>query len=67
MWKLGAYYMQLSPLPFLDETSYTGNVDIDINADLSDVNAVNKELEKYGLQFKEAERDIDMMVIKEKQ
>jgi len=67
MWKLGAYYMQLSPLPFLDETSYTGNVDIDINADLSDVNAVNKELEKYGLQFKEAERDINMMVIKEKQ
>ena len=67
MWKLGGYYMQLSPLPLLDETGYTGKVDLDINADLSDVNAVNNELEKYGLQMKEAQRNINMMVIRPKQ
>jgi thiol-disulfide isomerase/thioredoxin len=58
-------YYQLS-YALIDETGYQGNVDLELNCKLSDLQQLNKELAKYGLTFAEEERDIDMIVIKEK-
>ncbi|MFT4152361.1 TlpA family protein disulfide reductase [Parafilimonas sp.] len=66
MIRLATYYMQLSPMPLLDETEYKGNIDLKLNCRLSDISAVNNELEKYGLEFKEAMRMIDIIVISKK-
>ena len=35
-------------------------------ADLRDIPAVNKELEKYGLQLVEKEKEMDMIIITKK-
>lgn len=58
--------MQTS-LPLVDETNYTGDVDIELNADLSDINQVNKALKKYDLRFTETERAIDFIIITQKE
>jgi thiol-disulfide isomerase/thioredoxin len=59
--------MQMDALPtIIDETGYTGNVDLQLNCTLSDLAAVNRELTKYGLQLKEEEREKEMIVIKDK-
>ena len=42
------------------------NVDLLINCDLADLNAVQKELHKYGLKLVEEEREINMLLLKEK-
>lgn len=59
-------YYQLSK-PLIDETEYNGKVDIELDCKLSDIEQLNKELEKYGLKFFEEERDIDIVVIKVKE
>ena len=61
------YFLQISERPVLDETRFKGNVDLDINCKMSDLEAVNKELEKYGLRFIKEERPTDMLVFKDKQ
>jgi thiol-disulfide isomerase/thioredoxin len=53
-----------SPFPFLDETNYKGNVDIGLNGDLSQVPVLRRELNKYGLDLVEEERELDMLVIR---
>jgi|GEM_PF-335699 len=65
MYDFVSYYMYPVTLPVIDETAYSGNVDIEIDAKLADPIAVSKELEKYGLAFKLVERDLDMIVIKQ--
>jgi len=60
------YYFQHLPTPVINEANYAGNVDINLNCKLSNLQDVNKELAKYGLQFIEAERSIDMIVIRDK-
>ncbi|QEC69312.1 TlpA family protein disulfide reductase [Panacibacter ginsenosidivorans] len=50
----------------VDETGFTGKIDIQLNCQLSDPIAVNTALSKYGLQLKEEEREKDMIVIKDK-
>lgn len=52
--------------PILDETNYRRNIDIDINAKLTDILQVRRELRKYGLDLVEEEREIKMLVIKDK-
>lgn len=56
--------MDMQPA-IVDETGYTGKLDIQLNCDLSDPAAVNKALAEYGLQLKEEERERDMIVIKD--
>lgn len=41
-------------------------VDIEINGNLSDLDEVNRELQQYGLIFAKEEREIDVVVIKDK-
>jgi thiol-disulfide isomerase/thioredoxin len=62
--KLQSSYFKEDALPIGDETGYKEKVDIDISADLEDISAVNKELEKYDLKFVEKKRQIDMIVIR---
>ena len=64
--QLSVIYLQKSPMPVINDTGYTGRVDMEINASLSDLAAVNKELARYDLKFIEAEKDIDMLVIRDR-
>jgi hypothetical protein len=48
-----------------DETGLTGKVDITLNAMMNDVDALNKELKKYGLRLQYEDRPVQMLVIKD--
>jgi thiol-disulfide isomerase/thioredoxin len=63
---LNLFYLQMSPLTLIDDTGYEGEVDMDIMAKLSDVSSLNKALLKYDLRIIETEREIDMLVIKDR-
>jgi hypothetical protein len=52
-------------LPIIDETGYTGNIDLKMGP-ISDVTSIRRELSKYDLDLVEAERELDMLVIKDK-
>jgi|GEM_PF-6886158 len=52
-------------MPVINNTGYSGNVDISFPGDLGDLNNVNKGLEKYGLQFVEKELEQEVVVISE--
>lgn len=66
LWSMIMFYLQKNPLPIINETGYDQPIDMVISANLSDLPAVSKALSKYGLQFIEVEREIDMVVIKDK-
>ncbi|PWG81191.1 TlpA family protein disulfide reductase [Pararcticibacter amylolyticus] len=61
--RLEGYDLQNSPMPVIDETRYHQKVDLELKADLSDVQSLNKALAPYGLRFVEADRPIEMLVI----
>lgn len=63
MYMLNGKFMQHSPYYLLDETGYKEKVAFDINADLSSIEAINGELEKYDLKFIKAVRPIEILVI----
>jgi thiol-disulfide isomerase/thioredoxin len=50
----------------VDETGYKGNVDLEIPLDYSDFIALNNALKKSGLELTEAEREIEIFVIRDK-
>ncbi len=52
--------------PVVDETGYDGNVDIELTANMDDLNAINKELSRYHLQYISATREIEFLVIRDK-
>lgn len=60
------FYLQKYPLPLADETNYKEWVDLDIKANMSNVDEINQALAKYDLKFVEKEATIDMLVIKDK-
>jgi hypothetical protein len=64
--QLSTLYMSKSPFPVIDQTNYKDWVDLDINARLSDTEAVNKELAKYDLQLKKVVAPLDMIVISDR-
>ncbi|MEI9809090.1 MAG: hypothetical protein WDO16_15195 [Bacteroidota bacterium] len=64
--KFQTYYAKEGELPIRDNTGYKGKVDLIINADLKDLNAVNSELKKYDLEFIKKEEILDVLVIKKK-
>jgi thiol-disulfide isomerase/thioredoxin len=47
----------------LDETMYTGKIDISIHAKRADLPAVQKELAKYNLELVEGARELDVFVL----
>jgi len=50
----------------LDQTGYTGNVDLLFQGPVKDVITLKKELDAYGLKLYAAYRNVDMLVIKDK-
>ncbi len=64
--RLQTYYLQLLPTTLIDETGITGNVDLDITANMSSVPELRKALQKYGIDIIEAERDVDYIVIRDR-
>lgn len=52
--------------PVINETNYSGKVDIDWgnDIDITDFESVNEGLRKHGLEFKLVYRDLDMIVFK---
>ncbi|TPE42454.1 TlpA disulfide reductase family protein [Pontibacter mangrovi] len=59
------YENKLQPLPIVDETGYTGNIDIRLPQPLSDLDQVREALQDYGLDLRPARRKLDMLVISE--
>jgi len=55
-----------SSIPIIDETHFYQSIDLNIKADPKNFDEVNAGLKKYGLEFREEERKIDMIVIKDK-
>lgn len=64
--QLSVVYLQKSAIPLYNDTGYDGKVDMDINANLSNVKELNDALAKYDLALVEGEREIDMLVIRDK-
>lgn len=52
-------------LPIIDETGYTGNVDIEISG-VTDLASLRNELSRYGLNLITAKRSLNMFVLKDK-
>jgi len=52
--------------PILDETGIKGNVDMDINAKLDDIEGIRKELLRYGIGMKYKIRRMRMVVIRDR-
>jgi hypothetical protein len=50
--------------PLVDETNFKGNVDFDLNTELSNILELNKELGKYGFALKEGDRKVEVLVLK---
>jgi thiol-disulfide isomerase/thioredoxin len=61
--ELNFKFLQNSPFPVVDGTGYNEPVDLELNANLSDVADLNKALKPYGLALVEEEREIEMLVI----
>jgi hypothetical protein len=57
-------FFSRQPCPFIDETGYDGNIDLDIVANLKDPKMVSEALKNYGLEIVLEKRNIDMVVLK---
>ncbi len=52
--------------PVLNETGYTDNIDIDFPDGFKDIKSIRQRLQYFGLDLREAERTIEVFVIKDK-
>lgn len=64
--RLNAYYLQHLKIPFINETEFKENVDIEFSAKMSSIESLNLALEPYNLAIKERNGDIMMLVIRDK-
>jgi thiol-disulfide isomerase/thioredoxin len=58
-------FMPSAAVPLIDQTGYTGRVDLKFSADLTSIADMNRALEPYGLQWQEKLTEMDMLVIKD--
>lgn len=65
MMRLEHQYLQGSALPIADGTGYTEQIDLDLEAPLSDLAALNNALAAYGLAFVEKPYPADLLVIRD--
>lgn len=63
--QLNVHYMQGIPTPIVDQTGYTGWVDLRINAALNSIVELNSELAKYDLQLVEKRIPVEKLVIRD--
>lgn len=59
-------FQQLSKYPLVDKTGLDTIIDIELNCNLSDMNAINQELKKYDLKFIEEMGEQEFVVIKDR-
>lgn len=52
--------------PIIDETGYLGKIDLSLNCSLSDISSLKKELKRYDLDLVLELKDIEMLVITDK-
>lgn len=64
--QLSTVYLQNHPLPLLDLSGYKEWVDMEVTAPLSNVNALNLALAKYGLKLEERETELELLVFRDK-
>lgn len=63
---LDEYYLQNSPVPVIDETGYSENIDLKLNAHIANIKELNRELERYDLKFVEKTVPIDILVFRDR-
>lgn len=64
---LQVLYPKEGQLPITDETNYKMRVDLTIEADPTNIDQLNAELQKYDLKLIEMEKEIDILVITKRQ
>ena len=62
-----AYNNQNLTTPVVDATAYKGNIDIDLKTSLNNLEQLEKDLENYGVELKTEDRNINMLVIRDKE
>ena len=65
-WQNATILMYFHPIPIINETGIIGTIDLDINVDPGDFEAVKKAISAYGLEFRLEKRLLDMIVIRDK-
>ena len=58
-------YLSLTDYPVVDETNYTGKVDLKLDANMTKVDSINEALKPYGLTIIKAKRPIDLLIIRD--
>lgn len=58
--------LEALPLPVIDETNYSENIDIIIKSGFKNISTLRKELKRYGLCLIEVERELKMFVLSDK-
>lgn len=58
--------LQANPLPIIDQTGYTGMVDLELTANMRSIEQINKALARYDLCFVEKPAEIEMLVIRKR-
>jgi len=64
---LFVWYMEMGafPAPLVDDTGYVDDIDLELDAKITDFNAVKNAIHKYDLELVNEERALDMVVIKD--
>ncbi|MXV49940.1 redoxin domain-containing protein [Pedobacter sp. HMF7647] len=63
---LNFWYYDISPYCLIDETGYSLPADLVLNGNISDMDHLNKELNKYDLKFIKKEAEVMVLTISEK-
>jgi hypothetical protein len=60
-----ARYIYINEIPFLDETGIEGNIDITVDALMTDINDIKKALQKSGLDLVKGEKEMKVLIIRD--
>ena len=57
--------LQYKNLEVVNMTGYNGNISMELNGNMSDINILHTELEKWGLDVKIEKRKLDKLIIED--
>jgi hypothetical protein len=63
IYQLNAKYLSHLSKPVIDQTQYSGNVNLSITADMGDLNSIRKALAAYDLDLVPGTHEIEVLVI----
>lgn len=64
--ELAVIYQQNSPYPIIDGTNYKEPVDMEVSANLTNMESINAALARYDLRFELKEQELDLLIIRDK-